>query len=159
MNNSIKMASVKLDAGYTENGAFFITFRQGVEKGVKFEREKSEVYDTITFDVNELPKSIFVLCDASRHGLKQKMCDNLALTKELKEATTITMAIEACNELWEQLKAGNWNAVARGAKAPSVKLSDLETKFMAGIEAGLMDYETANNLYKGITGKELPKAE
>lgn len=159
MNNTIKMTQVKLDAGYTDNGAFYMTFRQGVEKGVKFERDKSEVYDTIVFDINELPETIYRECPAARHGLKQKMGDNLAMTKELKEATTITMAITACNELWEQLKLGNWNSVAKGAKAPSVKLSDLETKFLAGLASGMMDYETANNLYKGITGKELPKPE
>jgi hypothetical protein len=155
MNSTIKMDAVKLDAGFNDN-KFFITFRQGVEKGEKFDKEKSEVYHTAEYAISELPASLFVDCPAARHGLKQKMSDNLAMTKELKASTTIEMAVTACDELWTQLVSGNWNAVAKSAKAPSITLNAMESKFMEGVITGVTTWEMANELYKSITGKELP---
>lgn len=159
MNSTIKLAAVKLDAGFTLDNKFFITYRQNVAKGEKFDREKSEIFHTSEYDIAELPDTIFIDCPASRHGLKQKMCDNLALRKEDKAATSIEQAITMEDELWAQLIAGNWNAVARGPKAASIKLTDMEAKFLSGVTTGITTWEAANDLYKSITGKELPKLE
>jgi hypothetical protein len=154
MKTNIKMDAVKLDAGFDGN-KFFMTFRQGAEKGEKFDREKSEVYHTEFFELSDLPASLFVDCPASRHGLKQKMADNLAMTKELKAATTISTAVDSSKELWKQLAGGNWNTVAKSAKAPAITLTAMEAKFMAGVISGVTSWEAANELYKSITGKEL----
>ena len=152
-----KMNLVKLDANFVGN-AFNLTFRQGVEKGEKFDREKSEIYHTATYDLTQLPETLFIDCPASRHGLKQKLSDNLAMKAEVKLTTSVQDCVKLTDDLWTQLKEGNWNAVAQGGtKAPTIKLTDLEAKMLVAISAGLMDYDTANNLYKGITGKELSK--
>ena len=157
-NTTVKMAEVKLDCKFVGE-VFSMTYRQGVEKGEKYDREKSEIFHTAEYNLSELPENIYLPCDSGKHGIKQKMSDNLAMKAETKATTSIAECLTMEQELWEQLKAGNWNAPTGATKAPSIKLNDLEAKFVAGITAGLMTYEMANNLYKGITGKDLPQPE
>jgi hypothetical protein len=158
---TVKMNAVKIGAGFTGllNNTFKMEFIQAPIKGEKLDRETAEVFGAIEFDTSELPESIFINCPAACHGIKQKMADNLAMKAEDKAVTSLQEAVNSTEELWNQLVSGNWNAVAKGSKAPSIKLTDMEAKFLAGVEAGVMDYEAANSLYKGITGKDLPKAE
>ena len=87
-----KMAEVKLDASFNGN-LFTMTYRQSALKGEKFDRTKSEIFAVVEYDVTQLPAALFLDCPAARHGLKQKMGDNLAMRKEDKETTAISDAI------------------------------------------------------------------
>lgn len=127
-----KMSDVKLDVAYAGN-FFTMTFRQSALKGEKFDREKSEIYATKSYDVNELPAALFLDCPAARHGLKQKMGDNLAMRKEDKETTAISAAISATDDLWKQLVNGDWNAVGKANNPNVIKVDTQVAK--AGLAA------------------------
>ena len=157
MNYSNAKTTVKIDsAAKTLN--FLI--REKLETGVKFDSEKHDTYVDLTFNQSDLPKEILEY--AILHGLKQKLADGLAFTKEDKASKTTDDAEKALEELWNQLKDGFWNSPTKAGRkpvAPSVKLSDMEAKFLSGVEAGITTWEQANDLYQSITGKELPKPE
>ena len=155
MNNSIMMATVKINAGQIETSAIFqMTFRQAPLKGEKYDAEKSEIYETLEFDTTELPPEIFVDCKAAWHGLKQKMIDNLAMSGETKAVTSLTEAITSTNDLWTQLKE-SWNAKAKAGKESEAVV--VGRKMMIAVTAGIMPYETANDLYKSIYKIELAR--
>lgn len=151
INNTKLMNAVKINCK-TENEVFTMTFRQAALKGEKFDAETSEIYETLTFNLSDLPAAVYQPCDAARHGIKQKLSDNLAGKRDER---TLGQAIIDTKDLWEQLKV-SWNATGKGTKAPTMKLSEMEAKFMAGVIAGVTTWEQANELYNMVTGKTLP---
>lgn len=158
MNATTFMSSVKIITNFDKN-EFTIKYYQSVPKGQKFDIEKAELFASQTFDLTKLSASIFVDCPAARHGIKQKLIDNLAITAETKLVTTVQMAIDSENDLFNQLVAGNWNAKGTGKKAATMKLDAIELKFTEGVKSGLTTYETAATLYFSLTGKKLPVIE
>lgn len=151
-----KMKDVKI-VTTVEGRTLTITFREAVAKGEKFNPDVHETFASMEFSANELNN--LIVEQAVMHGLKQKLVDNLAMTKESKDATTVSDSIKMTKELWQQLLDGHWNAPTRTSKAPSITLSDMEKKFLAGVEAGITTYEQAAELYKMATGKDLPRPE
>ena len=105
----------------------------------------------------ELPESVYVPCKAGQHGIKQKLADALAMRKEDKMEATTDTAKAILDALWAQLCEGNWNAPAKACKAPAIKLTDLESKFLMMVPTH--GYEVAAAMYLEITGKVLPKIE
>lgn len=130
-----------------------ITYRQSVP-GEKFDATKHDTYGSQTFNIAELSETI--KHDAILHGLKQKLVDNLAFTKEDKAKKTVQDATDMTAALWKQLTDGHWNAPSRNPKAPTIQLSDMEAKFLEGVKNGLTTYEQAATLYFSMTGKQLP---
>ena len=130
-----------------------ITYRQAVP-GEKFDANKHDTYGSQTFNIAELSETI--KHDAILHGLKQKLVDNLAFTKEDKVKKSVQDAVTMTSALWKQLTDGHWNAPSRNPKAPSIQLSDMEAKFLEGVKNGLTTYEQAATLYFSMTGKQLP---
>lgn len=133
-------------------------FREKTD-GEKFDQAKHVTFDSIDFSLSELPQSIKDY--AVFHGIKQKLADSLAFTKEDKKSKTVDDAVDSLTSLWQQLKDGNWNAPTKAGRksAPSVKLSDMESKFLEGVKTGVTTWEAANSLYSSMTGKQLPKLE
>ena len=155
MNYLNAKTTVKIN---TEAKNLTFLIREKVE-GEKFDAEKHDTYVDITFYVSELPAEIREY--AVLHGLKQKLADALAFTKEDKATKTTADAEKALEALWEQLKGGDWNAKSKGRKPaePSVKLSDMEEKLLARVKAGLMSWDEAYDFYRDLAGKELPKLQ
>ena len=152
---AIKMDSVKLDVSYVGT-MFNLTFRQGVLKGEKFDREKSEVYHTLEFDITLLPPSIFLDCWCSRHGLKQKLSDNLAMTADAKKETSIQEAIDSTTALWDRLLIGETTLGTKSAKAKLTPEQIVIVSIHALIKSGTVTYENANALYTMTYGVALP---
>lgn len=148
------MKNVKI-ATTSDNNILTITFRESMPKGEKFDSEKNDTYAEIQFDRDILTQAI--IDQAVMHGLKQKLVDNLAFTKEDKEVKTVQDAVDMTEALWQQLKDGHWNAPSKAPKAPSITLSDMEKKFLAGVKLGVTTWEAAAELYKMATGKDLPQ--
>ena len=105
----------------------------------------------------ELPESVYTPCKAGQHGIKQKLADALAMRKEDKAEATTDTAVAILDLLWAQLKEGSWNAPAKAGKAPAIKLTELESKFLMLVPA--QGYEVVAAMYLGITGKVLPKID
>lgn len=157
MNTTMKNVKIATSIDAIDNNILIITLREAVPKGEKFDAEKNEIYAEMRFDRSVLAQEI--VDQAVMHGLKQKLCDNLAFTKEDKEVKTVQDAVNMTEALWKQLEDGHWNAPSKAPKAPSITLSDMEKKFLAGVEAGITTWEQASELYKMATGKDLPPLE
>lgn len=153
-NLNVKMNAVRIVVSFFATNIIF-RFLQAPEKGVKLESKTAVQFAERKFDMAQLPASLFADCPFSRHGLKQKMVDSLAMNKDVKAVTSLKESVESLSTLWAQFMAGNFNAVSR-TTAATVKLSDMETQFLASVAAGITTFEQASVLYKSITGKELP---
>ncbi len=127
------------------------------EAWIKFEWRDGDIVGMWQGFLAELPESIYVPCKAAQHGIKQKMADALAMRKEDKMEATVETAKAILDLLWAQLKEGNWNAPAKAGKAPAIKLTELEAKFMQLVPA--QGYDVVAAMYLGITGKVLPKID
>lgn len=154
-NLNVKFSEVRVLVSFFAQTMKF-RFLQAPEKGVKLDSKTAVEFAEREFDLTELPASIFADCIFSRHGLKQKMVDSLAMNKELKEATTMREVVESLTALWDQFKAGHFLAPSRATAAPSVKVSDMEATFLKSVAAGVTTFEQAAMLYKSLTGKDLP---
>ena len=114
--------------------------------------------ETFEGDCTELPANIFVECKASQHGIEQKLRDNLAMSKETREVTTALEQKTKTEELWNNLKAGNWNIKGK-EKAETLKVSDIEAQFVNAVRSGVMEYAQAKAIYEMTVKKPFTKTE
>ena len=147
-----KMTDIKLSAIYSGN-VFQLEFYPKPLDGEKLTKTDENCLEQIEIDIDTMPEN--VKHAAMLHGFKQKFCDNLAMTKELKQGTTVEAASEMTKDLEQQLLAGNWNAVGKSAKQPKVTLDAVTTGLIASVKAGLMTYDAANTFSKNVCHKEL----
>lgn len=68
---------------------------------------------TIIVDCSTLPSSIYIACDASRHGMKQKLGD-------VESGKTPMEKYTQCLKVIESLKAGEWDLTANRDDTPFV---------------------------------------
>jgi hypothetical protein len=148
-----KFNEVRVTAVFEGNVLVF-TFSEKAPRGEKL--EKPEIYHIERFDLSKLPQKIFLACDSSRHGMKQKLADSYAMNKAIAEITTLKEVVDNTVELYNQLVEGNWTAKRVGSKGETIALSSLESQFVAQVIIGTLTRAVAETLYKGITGKELP---
>ena len=114
--------------------------------------------ETFEGDCAELPANIFVECKAGQHGIEQKLRDNLAMSKETREVTTALEQKTKTEELWNNLKAGNWNIKGK-EKAETLKVSDIEAQFVNAVRSGVMEYAQAKAIYEMTVKKPFTKTE
>lgn len=75
--------------------------------------EYPSINKSITLDCAALPASIYVACDASKHGMKQKLGDIESGKSPLEKYTQ-------CLRVVESLKAGEWDLTANRDDTPFV---------------------------------------
>jgi len=155
-NLNVKMSSIRIVVSFFAQTIKF-RFLEGTEKGVKLDTKTAKEFAERIYDLTQLPSQLFSDCPFSRHGLKQKMVDSLAMNKDVKAMTSLKDGISILDTIWEQFIAGNFNAASRAAKGETVKLSDMETQFLLGVTNGVTTFEQASALYLQITGKTLPQ--
>ena len=114
--------------------------------------------ETFEGDCTELPANIFVECKAGQLGIEQKLRDNLAMSKETREVTTALEQKTKTEELWKNLKEGNWNIKGK-EKAETLKVSDIETQFVNAVRSGVMEYAQAKAIYEMTVKKPFTKTE
>lgn len=102
---------------------------------------------TFTFNMDTL--STEMLHRLAAHGLEQKLRDNLARGKS--ETLTDAEAMKETLELAGMLVQGEWSK--KKSSTPSVKLSDLEAKFIEAVKNGTMTPEAMKSMYTTLTGK------
>ena len=149
----MKMPEIKLDKSYT-NEVITLTFHGVTEEG---KINKDVIINTLNFTVADLPENI--IKTAICHGLVQKLGDSLAMTKEMREATSVSESVESIQALWEQLKGGDWNAKAKTTKQPSITHKAMHDMLYDAVRTGSMSYEAANMIYKKVSGEDLNKPE
>lgn len=108
------MNMVKININFTSTELHFQYLEKPLQ-GEKFTRDTAKVYSEKYYTLAELPTSLFIDCPASRHGLKQKLADNLAYKADEKEGISVEDASGSTDDLWKQLVSGNWNAKRKDA--------------------------------------------
>lgn len=82
----------------------------------------------LTLNCSELPAEIYQPCQASRHGIEQKLRDTLATDKATAAITTAGEKEKKLNDLFQQIKIEGWNKRAV-SKEEKVSVSVLKTMF------------------------------
>jgi len=91
--------------------------------------------ESIIFDLGELEEKI--VKSARNHGMKQKLSDALAMSKELQEITSDEARRDLLLEGWEHLVNGSWNKPSKdGGKNSKVKEAAAE---MAQVNKNIAD--------------------
>jgi hypothetical protein len=109
-------------------------------------------------DCLELPETVYVSCRSAKHGIEQKLRDNLAMSKDVKAITTSKELFDKTEKLWNSLKTNEWNLKGTGA-AEKITVSDIELQFIKAIKSGEQEYAAASALYTMITKKQFTKTE
>ena len=109
-------------------------------------------------DCLELPKAVYMSCRSAKHGIEQKLRDNLAMSKDVKAITTSKELWDKTEKLWNSLKTNEWNLKGTGA-AEKITVSDIELQFIKAILSGEQEYNAASALYTMITKKPFSKTE
>ncbi len=87
--------------------------------------------ETVSFVITDLPDDMLNM--ATYYGVKQKLSDSIARSKE--EKLTPSEAIDCMNSLFEQMKNGDWNAKKAVRKSP---IEVLKTKLNKAVSDGTM---------------------
>ena len=109
-------------------------------------------------DCLELPEAVYMSCRSAKHGIEQKLRDNLAMSKDVKAITTSKELFEKTEKLWNSLKTNEWNLKGTGA-AEKITISDIELQFIKAIKSGEQEFDAASALYTMITKKPFSKTE
>jgi len=74
-------------------------------------------------DCLELPEAVYMPCRSAKHGIEQKLRDNLATAKDVKAITSAKELYDKTEKLWNSLKTNEWNLKGTRA-AEKITVSD-----------------------------------
>jgi hypothetical protein len=110
------------------------SFPSSSEIQFSFKDEKALVFDlsVLTEQINK---------SARNHGLKQKLSDSLAMSKEMQEITTDAQRRAMLLETWEHIAAGSWNKPSKAGSEGKESVQKKAASLVA--QGGLSEVEIA----------------